>query len=218
MSIGHISNALGTINPIEEIIKTAHAHGAWVLVDGAQSAPHLTIDVQKLNVDFYAFSSHKMCGPTGIGILYGKEKLLDLLPPYQGGGEMIQDVTLEKTTYAKLPFKFEAGTPNIADTIGFGAALDYLNEIGMDVIAKREAELVTYALSEMKKISGLTFVGTPTNRASVISFLVENAHPFDVGMILDKQGIAVRNWSPLYTTTDETVKYTWYCPRFVFIL
>ena len=192
VAVNHVSNALGTINPIKEMIGKAHDKNAWVLIDGAQAAPHLNIHVQELDADFYAFSSHKMCGPTGIGILYGKEELLDELPPYQGGGEMIEEVTFEKTTYNELPFKFEAGTPNIADTIAFGIAIDYLNKIGMDQILNYERELIQYATEQLSTINGLEFVGTSEEKASVLSFNLKGVHPFDVGMILDKRGIAVR--------------------------
>ncbi|WP_282048851.1 aminotransferase class V-fold PLP-dependent enzyme [Maribacter aquivivus] len=188
----HISNALGTINPIEEIIEKAHKVGAAVLIDGAQAAPHLVTDVQALDVDFYTCSAHKICGPTGEGMLYGKEEWLNKLPPYQGGGEMIAEVTFEKTTYADLPHKFEAGTPNICGGIAFGAALDYMNVIGFDEIAKYEHELLDYATQELLKIDGLKIYGTAKNKTSVISFNIEGIHPYDIGSILDKLGIAVR--------------------------
>jgi cysteine desulfurase/selenocysteine lyase len=190
----HISNALGTLNPIEEIIKKAHAVGAAVVIDGAQSCPHLQPDVQALDVDFYVTSAHKMCGPTGVGMLYGKEEWLRKLPPYKGGGEMIATVTFEKTTYADLPHKFEAGTPNICGGIAFGAAIDYMNEIGFDNIAKHEHELLLYGTKKLQEIEGLTIYG-PTDlskKASVISFNIENIHPYDIGTIIDKLGIAVR--------------------------
>ena len=187
----HVSNALGTINPIEEIIHAAHKFGAYVLIDGAQAVPHIKPDVQDLDVDFYVASAHKMCGPTGVGLLYGKEELLKLLPPYQGGGEMIETVTFEKTTYAGLPHKFEAGTPNICGGIAFGAAVDYMNSIGFDAIDKQEKELLAYGTQELEKIEGLKIYGT-TKKASVISFNLEGIHPYDVGSILDKLGIAVR--------------------------
>ena len=192
VAVNHVSNALGTINPIKEMIQKAHDKKAWVLIDGAQSVPHLTIDVQELDADFYAFSSHKMCGPTGIGVLYGKKKWLNELPPYHGGGEMIKEVTFEKTTYNELPFKFEAGTPNIAATIAFGVAIDYLNQIGMDQISDYEQELLQYAIEQLSTIDGLEFIGTSKDKASVLSFNLKGIHPFDVGMILDKRGIAVR--------------------------
>ena len=188
----HISNALGTINPIEEIIEKAHKVGAATLIDGAQAAPHLAADVQKLDVDFYTVSAHKICGPTGVGMLYGKEEWLNKLPPYQGGGEMIAEVTFEKTTYADLPHKFEAGTPNICGGIAFGAALDYMNGIGFEAIANYEHELLEYATSELLKIEGLKIYGTAKNKTSVISFNIEGVHPYDIGSILDKLGIAVR--------------------------
>lgn len=188
----HVSNALGTINPIEEIISAAHAVGAAVLIDGAQAAPHIKADLQELDVDFYTVSAHKMCGPTGVGILYGKEEWLTKLPPYQGGGEMIAEVTFEKTTYADLPHKFEAGTPNICGGIAFGAALDYLNEIGMEAIANYEDNLISYATEQLLAIEGLKIYGTADNKTSVISFNIEGIHPYDIGTILDKLGIAVR--------------------------
>lgn len=188
----HISNALGTINPIEEIIKKAHAVGAAVLIDGAQACPHLKPDVQKLDVDFYVASAHKMCGPTGVGMLYGKEELLNKLPPYQGGGEMIAEVTFEKTTYADLPHKFEAGTPNICGGIAFGVAIDYMNSIGFDEIQKYEHELLEYATDKLLKIEGLKIYGTSKNKTSVISFNIGDIHPYDIGSIVDKLGIAVR--------------------------
>ena len=188
----HISNALGTINPIEEIIEKAHKVGAAVLIDGAQAAPHLVADVQELDVDFYTCSAHKICGPTGVGMLYGKEEWLNKLPPYQGGGEMIAEVTFEKTTYAGLPHKFEAGTPNICGGIAFGAALDYMNAIDFEEIAKYEYELLEYATQELLKIDGLKIYGTAKNKTSVISFNIEGIHPYDMGSILDKLGIAVR--------------------------
>jgi cysteine desulfurase/selenocysteine lyase len=190
----HISNALGTLNPIEEIIKKAHSVGAAVLIDGAQSCPHLQPDVQALDVDFYVTSAHKMCGPTGVGMLYGKEEWLRKLPPYKGGGEMIATVTFEKTTYADLPHKFEAGTPNICGGIAFGAAIDYMNEIGFDNIAKHEHELLVYGTQKLNEIEGVTIYGPSdlTKKASVISFNIENIHPYDIGTIIDKLGIAVR--------------------------
>lgn len=188
----HISNALGTINPIEEIITAAHNVGAAVLIDGAQAAPHIKADVQSLDVDFYVVSAHKICGPTGVGMLYGKEEWLKKLPPYQGGGEMIAEVTFEKTTYAELPHKFEAGTPNICGGIAFGAALDYMNTIGFEAIAAYEHQLLDYATTELSKIDGLKIYGAAQNKTSVISFNIEGVHPYDIGTILDKLGIAVR--------------------------
>ena len=190
--VNHISNALGTINPIEYIIEKAHAVGAAVLIDGAQSCPHIKPDVQALDVDFYVASAHKMCGPTGVGMLYGKEEWLKKLPPYQGGGEMIAEVTFEKTTYADLPHKFEAGTPNICGGIAFGAALDYMNSIGFNNIATYENELLAYATEALSTIDGLKIYGTAKHKTSVISFNLEGIHPYDVGTILDKLGIAVR--------------------------
>ena len=188
----HVSNALGTINPIEEIITAAHNIGAAVLIDGAQAAPHIKADVQKLDVDFYVVSAHKMCGPTGVGMLYGKEEWLNKLPPYQGGGEMIAEVTFEKTTYADLPHKFEAGTPNICGGIAFGAALDYMNAIGFDAIAQYEHELLEYASKELLAIDGLKIYGDTKEKTAVISFNIEGLHPYDIGSILDKLGVAVR--------------------------
>ena len=188
----HISNALGTINPIAEIIEKAHSAGAAVLIDGAQAAPHLVADMQALDVDFYTVSAHKICGPTGVGMLYGKEEWLTKLPPYQGGGEMIAEVTFEKTTYAGLPHKFEAGTPNICGGIAFGAALDYMNAIGFEAIASYEHELLEYATEELLKIEGLKIYGTAQQKTSVISFNIKGVHPYDIGTILDKLGIAVR--------------------------
>lgn len=188
----HVSNALGTVNPIEDIIGLAHGAGAAVLIDGAQAAPHIKADVQQLDVDFYTASAHKMCGPTGVGMLYGKEEWLQKLPPYQGGGEMIEEVRFEKTTYAGLPHKFEAGTPNICGGIAFGAALDYLNGIGMDAIARYEAELLEYATGKLLAIEGLKIYGTARHKTAVISFNIEGIHPYDIGTILDQMGIAVR--------------------------
>ena len=188
----HVSNALGTINPIKKIIEKAHKVGAAVLIDGAQAAPHIKADVQELNVEFYTVSAHKMCGPTGIGILYGKEEWLKKLPPYQGGGEMIAEVTFKKTTYADLPHKFEAGTPNICGGIAFGAALDYMNAIGFNAIAAYEHELLAYATQKLLAIEGLKIYGTAKDKTSVISFNIQGIHPYDMGTILDKLGIAVR--------------------------
>ena len=190
--VNHVSNALGTVNPIKRIIDAAHAIGAAVLVDGAQAAPHIKADVQELDVDFYVTSAHKMCGPTGVGMLYGKEEWLKKLPPYQGGGEMIATVTFEKTTYADLPHKFEAGTPNICGGIAFGAALDYMNSIGFDNIANYEYQLLEYATSELLKIEGVKIYGTSKEKTAVISFNIEGIHPYDIGTIIDKLGIAVR--------------------------
>ncbi|QYJ68995.1 aminotransferase class V-fold PLP-dependent enzyme [Flavobacterium litorale] len=192
VAVNHISNSLGTINPIEHIITKAHAVGAAVLIDGAQSAPHLRPDVQALDCDFYTFSGHKVCGPTGSGILYGKEEWLNKMPPYQGGGEMIKEVTFEKTTYADLPHKFEAGTPNIAGGIVLGTAIEYLNSVGLDNIMAYEQELLEYGTKKLLEIEGLKIYGTAQNKTSVISFNVGNIHPYDIGAIVDKMGIAVR--------------------------
>ncbi|MCK0123346.1 cysteine desulfurase [Gelidibacter sp. F2691] len=190
--VNHISNALGTINPIKDIIEKAHAVGAAVLIDGAQACPHVKPDVQALDVDFYVASAHKMCGPTGVGMLYGKEEWLKKLPPYQGGGEMIAEVSFEKTTYADLPHKFEAGTPNICGGIAFGAAIDYMNAIGFEDIATYEHALLDYATAQLLQIDGLKIFGTSKQKTSVISFNLEGIHPYDVGTLLDKMGIAVR--------------------------
>jgi cysteine desulfurase/selenocysteine lyase len=192
VAVNHISNALGTVNPIKYIINKAHAVGAAVLIDGAQATPHLRPDVQELDCDFYVFSGHKVCGPTGTGILYGKESWLNQLPPYMGGGEMIKEVTFEKTTYADLPHKFEAGTPNIAGGIVLGTAIDYMNGIGFDNIAKHEQELLEYGTKRLLEIEGLKIYGTSEKKASVISFNIEGIHPYDIGTIIDKLGIAVR--------------------------
>ncbi|WP_438972969.1 aminotransferase class V-fold PLP-dependent enzyme [Polaribacter sp.] len=188
----HVSNALGTINPIEEIIAAAHNVNAAVLIDGAQATPHIKPDVQALDVDFYVASAHKLCGPTGVGLLYGKQEWLEKLPPYQGGGEMIATVSFKKTTYAGLPHKFEAGTPNICGGIAFGAAIDYMNSIGFKEIAAYENELLTYATTKLEKIEGLKIYGTSASKTAVISFNVAAIHPYDIGTILDKLGIAVR--------------------------
>ena len=190
--VNHVSNALGTINPIEEIIDNAHEMGAAVLVDGAQACGHIKPDLQKLDVDFYTVSAHKLCGPTGIGMLYGKEKWLNKLPPYQGGGEMIDEVTFEKTTYADLPHKFEAGTPNICGGIAFGAAMDYMNTIGFEAIGSYEDELLQYATEQLTQIEGLRIYGDNKHKTAVISFNIDSIHPYDVGTLLDKMGIAVR--------------------------
>lgn len=190
--VNHVSNALGTINPIKNIILESHKYGAAVLIDGAQASSHLKADMQDLNVDFYTTSAHKLCGPTGIGMLYGKKEWLEKLPPYQGGGEMISEVTFEKTTYAELPNKFEAGTPNIVGAIGFGEAIDYLNEIGFEKIEEYENELLEYATKKLKTIPDLKIYGEAKNKTSVISFNIGNIHSYDLGTILDKYGIAVR--------------------------
>lgn len=192
VSISYVSNSLGTINPVEEVIAKAHAKNIPVMLDAAQAIVHLLIDVQKLNAEFVAFSGHKLYGPTGIGILYGKEEWLNKLPPYQGGGEMIKTVTFEKTTYNDLPYKFEAGTPDIAGAIGLGAAIDYINSLGRENIFKAEDDLLEYAMQQLTRVKGLRIIGPLTNRVGSISFLLEGFHPFDVGEILDKQGIAVR--------------------------
>ncbi|MEO9571853.1 MAG: cysteine desulfurase [Polaribacter sp.] len=188
----HVSNALGTVNPIKEIIDAAHKVNAAVLIDGAQATPHIKLDAQALDVDFYVASAHKLCGPTGVGLLYGKQEWLEKLPPYQGGGEMIETVSFEKTTYAGLPHKFEAGTPNICGGIAFGAAIDYLNSVGFDEIASYENELLEYGTQELLKIEGLKIFGTSKEKTAVISFNVNEIHPYDIGSILDKLGIAVR--------------------------
>ncbi|MGA3260810.1 MAG: cysteine desulfurase [Bryobacteraceae bacterium] len=192
VAVAHVSNALGTINPVGEIIAMAHRAGALALIDGAQAAPHLKVDVQALDADFYALSGHKMVGPTGIGILYGKSKLLNAMPPYQGGGDMIKTVTFEKTTYADLPYKFEAGTPNIAGGIGLGAAVDYLSHIGLDRIAAYEHELLVYGTQALEQIPGLRMIGTAREKAAVLSFVIDGIHPHDIGTVLDRMGIAVR--------------------------
>ena len=188
----HVSNALGSINPVKQMIAFAHAHGVPVLVDGAQAAPHLQVDVQELDCDFYAFSGHKLCGPTGIGVLYGKAALLEKMQPFKGGGDMILSVTFEKTTYNTIPHKFEAGTPPIAAAIGLGAAVDYLSAIGMDAIATHELELLNYATAQMTRMPGVRIIGTAKNKASVISFTVDGVHPHDVGTLLNQEGVAVR--------------------------
>ena len=190
--VNHVSNALGTINPIKDIIDKAHAYGAAVLIDGAQATPHMKPDVQALDCEFYTCSAHKICGPTGVGMIYGKEEWLNKLPPYQGGGEMISEVTFEKTTYADLPHKFEAGTPNISGVIAFGAALDYMNQIGFDQIESYEQELLIYATKKLSEIEGVKIYGTSPHKAAVLSFNFEGIHPYDIGSIVDKLGIAVR--------------------------
>ena len=192
VAVTHISNALGTINPVEKLIALTHKVGAKILIDGAQATPHTKVDVQGLDVDFYCFSAHKMYGPTGVGVLYGKEALLDELPPYQGGGEMIKEVSFEKTTYADLPHKFEAGTPNIAGVIAFKAALDFITDLGISTIEKHEDRLVQYATKQLSTISGLQFIGEAKKRAALVSFNIESLHPYDIGILLDKMGIAIR--------------------------
>ncbi|MBX2955143.1 MAG: cysteine desulfurase [Cyclobacteriaceae bacterium] len=192
VSVNHASNSLGTINPIKEIIDHAHEAGAVVLIDGAQAGAHLEIDVQALNCDFYCLSAHKMYGPTGVGILYGKKELLEKMPPYQGGGEMIKEVTYQKTTYNDLPYKFEAGTPNIADVVAFNFSMQFINELGKDNIAAHEHELLSYATEKVSALKGIKLIGTAKNKVSVLSFLAEGIHPFDIGQMLDTRGIAVR--------------------------
>jgi cysteine desulfurase / selenocysteine lyase len=192
VSIVHVSNALGTVNPVKQIIAAAHKVGAIVLVDGAQSTVHLDIDVQQMDCDFFAFSAHKLYGPTGIGVLYGKKELLEAMPVFQGGGEMIKEVTFEKTTYNDLPYKFEAGTPNIADAIAFKAALDFVNETGKEKIRHHENELLKYATAQLEKIPGLRIIGQAKEKAGVVSFVIKNVHPQDAAILLDNKGIAVR--------------------------
>lgn len=192
VAVIHISNTLGTINPVKEIIDLAHQNGALVLLDGAQAVPHIKVDVQDLGCDFYAFSGHKMFGPTGVGILYGKSEYLNDMPPYQGGGDMIKEVTFEKTTYNCLPHKFEAGTPNIVGGIGLGVAVDYMQEVGVDLIHNREEELLAYATEKIIKLKGVRIIGEAEHKAGVLSFVIEGAHPFDVGTLLDQLGVAVR--------------------------
>jgi cysteine desulfurase/selenocysteine lyase len=192
VAVAHVSNALGTVNPVREIVEMAHKAGALALIDGAQAAPHMKVDVQALDADFYAFSGHKLFGPTGVGVLYGKSKLLNAMPPYQGGGDMIRTVTFEKTTYNDLPYKFEAGTPNIAGGIGLGAAVDYVNRIGLDKIGAYEHELLAYGTEALSQIGGLRLIGTARQKAAVLSFVMEGIHPHDIGTVLDRMGIAVR--------------------------
>ena len=192
VAITHISNALGTINPIEEIITATHKVGAKILIDGAQATPHTSVNVKGLDVDYYCFSAHKMYGPTGVGVLYGKEALLDELPPYQGGGEMIKEVSFEKTTYADLPHKFEAGTPNIAGVVAFKASLDFITNLGIENIAKHEDQLEQYATEQLSKISGIQFIGEAKKRAALVSFNIEGLHSYDIGILLDKMGVAIR--------------------------
>ena len=192
VSIVHASNSLGTINPVKNIIEIAHRHNIPVLVDGAQSSVHLNIDVQDMDCDFFVISSHKVYGPTGVGVLYGKKELLEEMPPYMGGGEMIKEVTFDKTTYNDLPYKFEAGTPNIADTVAFKAALDFVNEVGKDNIRKHEEALTKYAMDKLSKIDGVRLIGTAKHKTSVVSFIVDGVHPQDMGILLDNYGIAVR--------------------------
>ena len=188
----HVSNTLGTVNPVKEIVAMAHAHGVPVLIDGAQAVAHMPVDVQVLGCDFYCFSGHKMYAPMGVGVMYGREEILGQLPPYQGGGEMIKDVTFERTTYNELPFRFEAGTPSVGDVLGLGAAIDFMKEQGIESIARHEEELLHYAMKQLKEVPGMRFFGTAPHKAGVVSFLLGNAHPYDVGTLLDKLGIAVR--------------------------
>jgi cysteine desulfurase/selenocysteine lyase len=192
VAIAHVSNALGSINPVREIVALARQHAVPVLLDGAQGVPHMAIDVQELDCDFYAFSGHKMFGPTGVGVLYGREALLDAMPPYQGGGDMILEVSFNGTTYNELPYKFEAGTPNISGVVGLGAAVDYLQSIGMHAIARHEQALLAYLMSELQKVPGIRLIGTAPDKASVQSFMLDDIHPHDLGTILDHQGIAIR--------------------------
>lgn len=192
LALSHMSNALGTINPVKQMIAQAHQHGIPVLLDGAQAAPHMRVDVQDLDCDFYALSGHKLYAPTGIGVLYGKQQLLEAMPPWQGGGDMIRRVTFEATEYAPLPYKFEAGTPNIVDTIGFGAALDYINGIGLDAIARHEAELLAYAQQQAQHIPQLKPIGTASNKGAIFSFVLDRVHPHDIGTAMDHLGIAIR--------------------------
>jgi cysteine desulfurase/selenocysteine lyase len=192
VAVTHVSNALGTINPVKEMIRAAHEHGVPVLVDGAQAAPHLSVDVQDLDCDFYAFSGHKLCGPTGVGVLYGRAALLEKMQPFKGGGDMILSVTFEKTTYNTIPHKFEAGTPPIAAAITLGAAIDYLTTTGMDRIAAYESTLLDYATEQLNRMPGVRLIGTAEKKAAVLSFLVEGVHPHDVGTLLNEEGVAVR--------------------------
>jgi len=192
VSVVHVSNSLGTINPVKEIIDAAHRVGAIVMLDGAQSTVHLDIDVQELDCDFFAFSGHKVYGPTGVGVLYGKKDILQSMPPFMGGGEMIKEVTFEKTTYADLPYKFEAGTPNIADTVALKSALDFIVETGKDAVRKHENDLLKYATEHLGALPGLRIIGTAREKVSVVSFVIEKIHPQDIGVLLDNQGIAVR--------------------------
>jgi cysteine desulfurase/selenocysteine lyase len=192
VAVTHVSNALGTINPVKQVVTMAHASGAVVLVDGAQAVPHMQVDVRDLDCDFYCFSGHKVFGPTGVGVLYGKSKWLEAIPPYQGGGDMIKSVTFEKTIYGDLPHKFEAGTPNIAGTVGLGAAIDYLGTLNMQAVAQHEHELLDYATAALLSVKGMRIIGTAKEKASVISFVLDNIHPHDIGTILDDEGIAIR--------------------------
>ena len=192
VAVNHVSNTLGTVNPVKDIVAIAHAHGVPVLIDGAQAVSHLKVDVQELGCDFYCFSGHKMYGPMGVGVMYGREELLDVMPPYQGGGEMIESVTFDHTTYNQLPFKFEAGTPNVGDVIGLGKAIDFMELVGVDNIARHEADLLDYATACLREIPGIRIFGQAPHKAAVISFLVGDAHPNYVGTLLDQLGVAVR--------------------------
>ncbi len=192
VAVNHVSNTLGTVNPVKEIVHIAHSHQVPVLIDGAQAVAHMAVDVQELGCDFYCFSGHKMYAPMGVGVMYGREELLNQLPPYQGGGEMIKDVTFEKTTYNELPYKFEAGTPSVGDVLGLGAAIDYIQGLGMDVIVRHEQQLMDYAMQKLDTVPNIRFIGTAPGKVGVISFLLGNAHPYDVGTLLDKLGVAVR--------------------------
>lgn len=192
VAVNHVSNTLGTVNPVKEIVRIAHGHQVPVLIDGAQAVAHMPVDVQDIDCDFYCFSGHKMYAPMGVGVMYGREELLNQLPPYQGGGEMIKDVTFEKTTYNELPYKFEAGTPSVGDVLGMGAAIDYIQSQGMESIARHEAQLMDYAMQKLSSVPNIRFIGTAPGKVGVISFLLGNAHPYDVGTLLDKLGVAVR--------------------------
>lgn len=192
VAVNHVSNTLGTVNPVKEMAAIAHQHGVPILVDGAQAVAHMAVDVQDIDCDFYCFSGHKMYAPMGVGVMYGRQSLLEAMPPYQGGGEMIKDVTYERTTYNELPFKFEAGTPSVGDVLGLGAAIDYINGQGIANIGAHEAELMDYAMGRLQAVPGIRFIGTAPHKAGVISFLIGDAHPYDVGTLLDKLGIAVR--------------------------
>jgi cysteine desulfurase/selenocysteine lyase len=192
VAITHVSNALGSVVPVAEVIRQAHAAGAKVLIDGCQAVPHMPVDVRALDADFYVFSGHKLYGPSGVGVLYGKEALLEAIPPYQGGGEMISSVTFEKTTYADLPFKFEAGTPHIAGNIALGAAIDYVTGIGLDRIAEHERKVVAHATERLREINSISLIGTARDKAAIVSFNLDGIHPHDVGTILDREGVAVR--------------------------
>lgn len=192
VAVNHVSNTLGTVNPVKEIVSIAHSHQVPVLIDGAQAVAHMAVDVQELGCDFYCFSGHKMYAPMGVGVMYGREELLNQLPPYQGGGEMIKDVTFEKTTYNELPYKFEAGTPSVGDVLGLGAAIDYIQGLGMEMIVRHEQQLMDYAMQKLDTVPNIRFIGTAPGKVGVISFLLGNAHPYDVGTLLDKLGVAVR--------------------------